>query len=462
MRTSQAAAAPKSAPNEAAVAAAAAAATSDAETEPLAFSDEEDAEGEVDEEEAEETPAAVNSPALHKSTLKLKVPSRNTASMADSAGPDSLDDAAATLAGLGDFATGSIPAANVSPSKTAGTDGLSDESELSDVPDEGGSEDGEGSSEDGEDQEDDNEGDSSDALGEDDDEEEEDEDEAEDEDEEAQNEDAPQASAAAARGRRSRHERDRIVLADPEEQQDDEDAASSLAALAGGATNVDAAPQAEDEEDAEAEDRPGSLPAATQAANATLKSRKHSLLGPQILLDPTSNDSEPATSRQPSVEADGAEDGDEDDEEEEGDEKAGEADADGDVDEEMAEAPVEAEDTTSGAASKGPASPSGEAAAGTPLPDAPELEDEAATDEAALRRTEALDALTKIELGFAMLRDRLYAERIEEVSREGEMVLDGKFAHLEAASSLKYHSSLPHLCFGHAQVPIPSLSTSLP
>jgi hypothetical protein len=435
MRASQAAAAPKSAPKEAT--STAAAATSDAETEPLAFSDEEDAEGEVDDEE-EEIPAAVDPPALHKSTLKLKVPSRNTASMADSAGPDSLDDAAATLAGLGDFATESVPAANVSPSKTAGTDGLSDESELSDVPDEGGSEDGEGSSEEGEDQEDDNEGDSSDALGEDDDEDEEDEEDAEEDDEEIQNDDAPQASTA--RGRRSRHERDRIVLADPEEQADDEDAASSLAALAGGATNVDAAPQAEDEEDAEAEDRPGSLPAATQAANATLKSRKHSLLGPQILLDPTSNDSEPATSRQPSVEADGAEDGDEDEDEEESDEKAGEADAEGDVDEEMAEAPVEAEETTSGAASKGPTSPSGEAAAGTLLPDAPELEDEAATDEAALRRTEALDALTKIELGFAMLRDRLYAERIEEVSKEGEMVLDGELADSKAVAAEGHHS----------------------
>lgn len=48
------------------------------------------------------------------------------------------------------------------------------------------------------------------------------------------------------------------------------------------------------------------------------------------------------------------------------------------------------------------------------------------TDEAALRRQEAMEALTKIEIGFAMLRDRLYVERIEEVGREGEMIYDGE------------------------------------
>ena len=50
---------------------------------------------------------------------------------------------------------------------------------------------------------------------------------------------------------------------------------------------------------------------------------------------------------------------------------------------------------------------------------------EAATDEAAQRRSEAMEALTRIEIAFAALRDRLYVERMAEVNRESEMILDG-------------------------------------
>jgi hypothetical protein len=52
-------------------------------------------------------------------------------------------------------------------------------------------------------------------------------------------------------------------------------------------------------------------------------------------------------------------------------------------------------------------------------------DEDPSTDEAALRRQEAIDALTKIEIGFAVLRDKLYVERMEEISKEGEMILDG-------------------------------------
>ncbi|KAI3479644.1 hypothetical protein L1887_58265 [Cichorium endivia] len=61
-------------------------------------------------------------------------------------------------------------------------------------------------------------------------------------------------------------------------------------------------------------------------------------------------------------------------------------------------------------------------AAGTPAPDAVEPDEDASTDEAAIRRQEAMEALTKIEIGFAMLRDRLYVERLQEISKEGEMI----------------------------------------
>lgn len=64
-------------------------------------------------------------------------------------------------------------------------------------------------------------------------------------------------------------------------------------------------------------------------------------------------------------------------------------------------------------------------AAGTPAPDVAEQDDDTSTDEAAIRRQEAMEALTKIEIGFAMLRDRLYVERLQEISKEGDMILEG-------------------------------------
>lgn len=36
-----------------------------------------------------------------------------------------------------------------------------------------------------------------------------------------------------------------------------------------------------------------------------------------------------------------------------------------------------------------------------------------------------MEALAKIEISFALLRDRLYVERIEETCKEGSMILDG-------------------------------------
>jgi hypothetical protein len=46
---------------------------------------------------------------------------------------------------------------------------------------------------------------------------------------------------------------------------------------------------------------------------------------------------------------------------------------------------------------------------------------------AAKRRLEALEELTKIEIAFASLRDQLFLERIEDVSRERRAIEDGKF-----------------------------------
>ena len=39
---------------------------------------------------------------------------------------------------------------------------------------------------------------------------------------------------------------------------------------------------------------------------------------------------------------------------------------------------------------------------------------------------EAMEALTRIEIQFSMLRDRRYCERMEEICRESEMVLEGE------------------------------------
>ncbi|MCO5555837.1 hypothetical protein L7F22_009382 [Adiantum nelumboides] len=52
-------------------------------------------------------------------------------------------------------------------------------------------------------------------------------------------------------------------------------------------------------------------------------------------------------------------------------------------------------------------------------------EEETSTDEAAIKRQEAMEALTKIEIGFAVLRDKLYVERMDEISKESEMILEG-------------------------------------
>lgn len=79
-------------------------------------------------------------------------------------------------------------------------------------------------------------------------------------------------------------------------------------------------------------------------------------------------------------------------------------------------------------------------AAGTPAPDTGEHDEDTSTDEAAIRRQEAMEALTKIEIGFAMLRDRLYVERLQEISKEGEMILDGthpELLHLTKAIELR-------------------------
>lgn len=70
----------------------------------------------------------------------------------------------------------------------------------------------------------------------------------------------------------------------------------------------------------------------------------------------------------------------------------------------------------------------GEVDADTPIQEAEEtaLEEDPSTDEAATKRQEAMEMLTKIEIGFAVLRDKLYVERMGEVNKESEMILDGK------------------------------------
>ncbi|CDW99309.1 hypothetical protein [Sporisorium scitamineum] len=95
-------------------------------------------------------------------------------------------------------------------------------------------------------------------------------------------------------------------------------------------------------------------------------------------------------------------------------------------------------------------------AAGTPVPDAAEHDDDTSTDEAAIRRQEAMEALTKIEIGFAMLRDRLYVERLQEISKEGEMILDGthpELLHLTKAIETRRqrHTELVEFWFEHQE-----------
>lgn len=364
---------------------------SDAETEPLPYTDDEDEE-------------------------------QRTTKMSGAAPFAAQEDAAAALAGLGE-ATAPAIVASKAPS--------SDDSELSDVPDDeadaegeddGGSEDGsqEGGTADAAEED----GDSSDALGEDDDEEEEEEDADEDEEDEDEEEDDNDLKVKASRpsaagGRRSRQEQAHVAEGDDdsEEEEDEEDeeddeadddeAASGLAALAGGATNVATAPL--EDEDGEADETVASalpdLAAAIKPVGG--RGRKPSLLSTQLIVDPA--DSEAATSRQPSPSSD---------EEDEDDAARGDA-TKLDADEEM-------KDEKAGELSKdGTAQTTLSTAGGTPLPEPQEQEDDVATDEAALRRTEAIELLTKIEISFALLRDRLYVERTHEVSRETEMLHEG-------------------------------------
>lgn len=401
-------------------------AASDAETEPLPYSDDEGEHG-------------------------------NQATDMDPSAAPLIDDAAAAASAL-------VGSSGAAPTKAdRGEDNATSDSDLSDAPDdeargdddddddEEGNEDGDAEDED-EDEEDEDEDDGQEADGEEDAEGEEesdggdteeergqqsesddalegedDEDEDEDEEEEDGDEggnrqaataDAVNASAARAGGRRARQERDNAAVLG-QDHEDEEDAASSLAALAGGASQIDAGPPAEEAVDADAAGEEADTVADTLAAGSidkatAAKTRKPSLLGAQLVMDPGSDG---GTSRQPSAEPD-----------EEGAE-AGEASGDVDQDEAMKDAEagevgeegeVSKPDQDEGAAEVVP-----ETTAGTPVPEQPEQEDEQATDEAALRRTEAMDALTKIEIGFARLRDQLYVERTEEVSKEGQMILDG-------------------------------------
>ncbi|KDN45888.1 hypothetical protein K437DRAFT_256409 [Tilletiaria anomala UBC 951] len=73
---------------------------------------------------------------------------------------------------------------------------------------------------------------------------------------------------------------------------------------------------------------------------------------------------------------------------------------------------------------------------GTPVIEQAEAEDETTTDETALRRQEAMDALAKIEIGFAMLRDKLYMERVDETCKETAMILDGTHPELVYLSNI--------------------------
>ncbi|CAO1618390.1 unnamed protein product [Parajaminaea phylloscopi] len=280
-----------------------------------------------------------------------------------------------------------------------------------------------------------NNSDSDDALGEDEDDEDDDEeeedddddddDEDEDEEEEGQLGQADQASALASGalarsgGRRARQERnDAALSAEGTQVDDDEEAASHLVSLGGGASQVDGA--VEDEPAGTASSVARDLLAHAAAAETAPRTRKPSMLGPQLILDAAS---EAATSRQASAEPE-AEDA-------EADAVAGideddEAKGDGDAPEvKDAEMPADGDEAATSRDDPTQLQTDPDTAAGTPMPEQHEQEDDQATDEALIRRNEAMDTLTKIEIGFALLRDRLYVERTEEVSKETEMILDG-------------------------------------
>ena len=57
-------------------------------------------------------------------------------------------------------------------------------------------------------------------------------------------------------------------------------------------------------------------------------------------------------------------------------------------------------------------------------------------DEASDHRQEALEQLTRIELGFVMLRQRLYAERVEELEREANMIHQGTHPEIQMLHTL--------------------------
>lgn len=253
-----------------------------------------------------------------------------------------------------------------------------------------------------------------------DDEEEDEEEEDEDEDDEntGANEHTRMNSAKTNRsgGRRARQERDNAALAgETNDQVDEEDAASSLAALAGGASQI-ANDSATSTTSAIAHDL---VSQATAANSSAAKARKPSMLGPQLVLDAASDG---GTSRQVSAEPEGEGEEEEEEEGEEEDETKNKALRESST---QPDPVVADEDPVNGTDEGAQAAAEPDTAAGTPLPEQLENEDDQATDEAALRRAEAMETLTKIEINFALLRDRLYVERIEEVSKESEMVLDG-------------------------------------
>lgn len=437
-------------------------ASSDAETEVLPFSDNED-----------------DADAAGHASAKMDIDDDTSQAQAPivTADPSAHDAAAAALAGLGEVAAEASPAAD-DPTKapTASPGNFSSDSDLSDAPDEVAADANDAQDDDEDDDDDDadadgqsdggstlsedsgaavaegqalqanqaNDSDSDDALGGDDDDDmdddeeqgngnegdnDDDDDEDEDDDDEEDAEDQrAKADAHKARpggGRRARQElRDAVLAQDAaagEEREEEEDAASSLAALAGGATNVEAEGSDDEAQDTLA-DRMPEMGSKTAAA-AALRSRKPSIMGPQILIDPA--DESPSVSRQVSPEAM---------DEDTGGPNGEEADDD-DVDaadaKELAigdkaaaakrEAGLSSEET-----SKDEQLQTGtDTAAGTPPAEQPEPEEDTATDEAAMRRTEALDALAKVEIKVALLRDRLYIERAMEIAREQEMILDG-------------------------------------
>ncbi|WFD19700.1 NAPDH-dependent diflavin reductase [Malassezia caprae] len=74
-----------------------------------------------------------------------------------------------------------------------------------------------------------------------------------------------------------------------------------------------------------------------------------------------------------------------------------------------------------------------EAAAESHTRGAEQADDDA---EASQQRQEAMDLVTRMELGFAMLRERLYRERLEELEREADMIQQGTHPELRLLHTL--------------------------